>query len=190
MPSHKPLTLVNFAHRYNILLTAAESKRARSHLKQLWGSLQIRNSNQQPTISTQPREEQESGSAERENAAERENEEDEVESYLKSKESRRRSVPQRNEGFEKILDTFLKEPRVEKSKNVLEYWFGKKSSNVVLFELSQIALSVPATQVSVERLFSSLKFVLSPQRSQMSETVLNNVLVVRANKLFNIVYNS
>jgi hypothetical protein len=102
---------------------------------------------------------------------------------LKSKDSVRRRSRQ-DDGIEKIIDAFCKENRVDKDTNVLQYWLGRKSSNPVLFQLSQIVLSVPATQVSVERLFSSLKFILSSQRSQMSEELLNNVLIIRANKLF------
>jgi hypothetical protein len=66
----------------------------------------------------------------------------------------------------------------------LQYWLGRKNSNPVLFQLSQIFLSIPATQVSVEQLFSLLKFILSSKRPQISEELLNNVLIIRENKLF------
>jgi hypothetical protein len=56
---------------------------------------------------------------------------------------------------EKIIDAFCKENRIDKDTNILQYWLGRKSYNPVLFQLSQIVLSIPATQVSVERLFSS-----------------------------------
>lgn len=45
-------------------------------------------------------------------------------------------------------------------------------------------LSVPATQVSVERLFSGLKFILSPLRTNINEHILENQLLVRANRIF------
>ena len=43
-----------------------------------------------------------------------------------------------------------------------------------LFELSNVVFSVPATQVSVERLFSGLKFELSPYRCNITANNLEN----------------
>lgn len=42
-------------------------------------------------------------------------------------------------------------------------------------------LAVPGTQVSVERLFSQLTFILNDRRERITEENLNNVLLVRTN---------
>lgn len=47
-----------------------------------------------------------------------------------------------------------------------------------------VVLSVPATQVSVERLFSGLKFILSSLRTNNNKNILENQLLVRSNKIF------
>lgn len=46
--------------------------------------------------------------------------------------------------------------------------------------LAQVALGVPATQVSVERAFSALKFVLSEQRSRLSASTLDDLLLLKS----------
>jgi len=156
------------------LLTSGEAKRGKSYLKQLWISLQ-KNDNVLTNDSHEDNDDDDR----------QEKEPDDLECLLKSKESVRRRSRQ-DDGIDKIIEAFSKENRIDKETNVLQYWLERKNVNPVLFHLSQIVLSVPATQVSVERLFSSLKFILSPQRSQMSETLLNDILLIRANKLFNI----
>lgn len=50
-----------------------------------------------------------------------------------------------------------------------------------LYELAQVILAVPPKQVSVERLFSGLKFILSPHRSKMNSDVIDNILLIRLN---------
>lgn len=53
-----------------------------------------------------------------------------------------------------------------------------------MYMLSQVLLAVPATQVSVERLFSGLKFILPPTRSNIKNKILEEQLFVRTNRLF------
>jgi hypothetical protein len=54
-----------------------------------------------------------------------------------------------------------------------------------LEELKSVALvlsALPPTQVSVERLFSSLKIVKSDLRNRIGEKLVNSILFLRANK--------
>lgn len=53
-----------------------------------------------------------------------------------------------------------------------------------LYTLSKIVFAVPSTQVSVERLFSGLKFILTPYRSNITSKNLEDQLIVRTNRLF------
>jgi len=59
-----------------------------------------------------------------------------------------------------------------------------EASNPELSQLAKVVFSAPATQVSVERLFSGLKFILSPYRSNIFSKNLENQLLVRTNRLF------
>ena len=47
--------------------------------------------------------------------------------------------------------------------------------------MAQILNAMPVTQVSVKQLFSSMKFVLSDQRSSMTQELLEAILFLHAN---------
>lgn len=67
--------------------------------------------------------------------------------------------------------------------NVLKYWDQKKITHPELSELASMALAVPVTQVSVERLFSSLKFMLDPLRMRLTGSFVDDLLIIRNNTL-------
>ena len=48
-----------------------------------------------------------------------------------------------------LLNSFANEPRLRKNENVLLYWEQFEERKRELYELSQVVLAVPATQVSV-----------------------------------------
>lgn len=120
-----------------------------------------------------------------------EEEVDELEAHLSSKDLERQAEigeqsQRQADVIGSLIDEFLKEPRVKKDENVLVYWESKKLIHPILYFLSQIVLAVPATQVSVERLFSGLKLLLSPQRDKLNEDVLDDLMFIRTNSLFNL----
>lgn len=63
----------------------------------------------------------------------------------------------------------------------INYWEKNKKS--ILYKLSQIVLGVPATQVSVERCISALKFILSDRRASLSEKNLENIYIIKLNDI-------
>lgn len=63
--------------------------------------------------------------------------------------------------------------------NVLQYW--RNNNNNDMKKLAQIALAVPATQVSVERAFSALSLILTKLRSKLSNKTINNILITKLN---------
>lgn len=48
-------------------------------------------------------------------------------------------------------------------------------------ELAQVVLATPATQVSVERSFSALSFILNEKRTSLSPENINSILLVKLN---------
>ncbi|KAE9523319.1 hypothetical protein AGLY_016267 [Aphis glycines] len=87
--------------------------------------------------------------------------------------------------METLLKTYqLDEKRLNHKTNILEFWKTMKKKYPEIYQLSQIVFSVPATQVSVERLFSGLKFILSPYRCNITPIHLEDQLLVRTNRLF------
>lgn len=74
--------------------------------------------------------------------------------------------------------------RLSHKLDILKFWKKMETTHPVLAELSKTVYSVPSTQVSVERLFSGLKFILSPYRTSVSSKNLEDQLLVRTNRLF------
>lgn len=81
-----------------------------------------------------------------------------------------------------ILVDFGSSPRLNISENILNFWQTKKTCLPQLYQLAITVLAVPATQVSVERLFSSLKYILNPHRYNLTSEILQNILIIRSNK--------
>jgi hypothetical protein len=71
--------------------------------------------------------------------------------------------------------------------DILEYWELKRIMFPNLYKVVNTILSVPVTQVSVERLFSALKLILNDQRTSMLDEKLDNVLLIKLN--FDIIDN-
>lgn len=83
------------------------------------------------------------------------------------------------------IDSFDKVSIPPSNENILCYW-DKEDKNKMLAKLAKIVLVVPATQVSVERLFSTLKWVLSEKRNQIDENVLEETLFLISAKKYEI----
>jgi len=62
--------------------------------------------------------------------------------------------------------------------------YGLYDLSMRVYELSTVVFSVPGTQFSVERLFSGLKFILSPYRSITNAHNLEDQLIVQINRKF------
>lgn len=86
-------------------------------------------------------------------------------------------------------DAFVGNTRVNASANVLQFWETHK--NTFSSELGKIANTIhaiPPTQSSIERLFFSLNFIYSDRRYNLSQRLLENILLLHSNvDFFNIV---
>lgn len=79
---------------------------------------------------------------------------------------------------------YIEQKRLSHKSDVLKFWKQMETTYPELSELAKTIFSVPSTQVSVERLFSGLKFILSPYRTSISSKNLEDQLLVRTNRLF------
>lgn len=91
------------------------------------------------------------------------------------------SVSQSAQDVSEFLEPFRRQPQVDRKTNVLQWWETKQKIYPQLYVMAQIVLSLPVTQVSVERLFSGLKFILSDLRYSMKSPILNDLMIVRTN---------
>lgn len=70
--------------------------------------------------------------------------------------------------------------------NILEFWedikLNKKHEFSKIAEIALVMLSVPATQASVERCFSILKFILNHLGTNIDENILTDILLINLNK--------
>lgn len=83
-----------------------------------------------------------------------------------------------------LLKLFLNEKRVDRKVNVVDWWTRNSIEKPLLFEIAKIALAVPPTQVSVERLFSGAKFIMNPQRNRLDADTFRAVMLIRSNNFF------
>ena len=73
------------------------------------------------------------------------------------------------------------ENRLPKNADILVFWEKKKFQYPELYQVAQVLLGVPATQVSVERAFSCLNFVFSERRHNLKDSILEAILLIRLN---------
>lgn len=84
--------------------------------------------------------------------------------------------------LEKEFVTFMRDvKRLDRKEDVLRWWKTRDGFTwPSLSELSDVVLATPASQVSVERLFSNLKFVLSTYRYKVTSEILEAILLIRS----------
>lgn len=91
-------------------------------------------------------------------------------------------TPPTDQTTKQKLENVCNGARLPFDKNVLEYWKSTYISNPELAKLLDVTLSVPSTQVSVERAFSALSTILTKLRCKLSKDTINNILLVKLNK--------
>lgn len=81
-------------------------------------------------------------------------------------------------------DTSLGTSRANSNQSVLQFW--EENKNAYSTELCQVANTIHSTQSSIERLFSALNFIYSDRRYNLSQGLLENILILHSNvDLFN-----
>ncbi|KAF0718472.1 Uncharacterized protein FWK35_00024860 [Aphis craccivora] len=85
------------------------------------------------------------------------------------------------EAISTVLNSFNNVQRISHTTKIIEYWETQKELSPELYQLASVALAVPATQVSVERSFSGLKFIVSDLRASLDPDVLEAIMIIRCN---------
>lgn len=175
--------------RFHFLLTVDQKEKAQNHLKSLYANLvemenQPQSQNDVPFVNQQP-------SSGMENLVQNcDNEEDEVDdlvAYLNEKENEQRGTNSNYyQNFDLEITNFLPERLCDHTINIINYWDIKSQQYPVLSKLAKIVHSVPATQVTVERSFSTLRWILSDLRNRLTTKNLENILMVNLNNEFTI----
>lgn len=82
------------------------------------------------------------------------------------------------------ITAFLNESLLKSTEDIIKYWENNKIKYPALYKLACVVLASPATQVSVERLFSSLKFVVSRYRFNLNRNLIEDIIFIRNNKIY------
>lgn len=164
--------------RYFSCLEEDDVVQAKSWLKDLW----VRISRSKTTENLEEEEENEQS----EEVDDILDDEDELSALIRERDSRRRresSDHQRVQDITNILDSYYIQTPLLKDRTypILKYWEERKFVNPELYELAKIVHAIPATQVSVERLFSSLRFILNRLRSCLSSQMVEDLVVIFSN---------
>lgn len=77
-----------------------------------------------------------------------------------------------------LFDNFDNMEIMPVNTNIFEFWQNK---NQLIEKIAKIVLAVPASQVSVERVFSILKWILSEKRNRIEESLLEEILLIISN---------
>ena len=79
------------------------------------------------------------------------------------------------------LKVYLNEKKMGLKEKVLSFWEKNKTKYKRLYKIAAVYHQIPVTEVSVERLFSHVKFLLNPLRSTLSASLLDDILLLRLN---------
>lgn len=91
---------------------------------------------------------------------------------------------QRKQQLEKDFENYDNMKRAsEANQNYLTYWNSQDHLPELKF-IAPVLITVPVTEVSVERLFSHLNFILSKRRSHLRGELLDAILKLRTNPVF------
>ncbi|CAF4219378.1 unnamed protein product [Rotaria sordida] len=71
--------------------------------------------------------------------------------------------------------------KIDKDMNILIYWKNNKSSYSTLAKIAKRILSIPATNTSVERLFSDSGNTITNRRTRLQTSKVNQLLFIRRN---------
>ncbi|CAH0387123.1 unnamed protein product [Bemisia tabaci] len=166
--------------RYKGLLSKQQKEKAITHLLTTWQTINL--------LEAPVEDSQEIGSAAECAEELPQTSADPLEGFLAQADeaaSSAETTPQNSDEIKRILQNYSTQKRPVDLKNYASpmlYWKAKKADshpNFVLYKLAQVVLSAPATQVSVERLFSGLAFILSPLRASIAPDLLESILLLR-----------
>ncbi|XP_075162572.1 uncharacterized protein LOC142235198 [Haematobia irritans] len=82
-------------------------------------------------------------------------------------------------------------PFMRSDTDVLHFWKEKKHSEPQLYALSKVCFGIPTTEVTFERAFPSLRYIVMENYNQIAVELLENVILVKLNsKTLNEAINS
>lgn len=112
---------------------------------------------------------------------------DEVDKYLSEVEMQVKGAVSLNvgsvsSGIHNELNSFAKIDRRLRSAKIVPFWNSIRHEYPNLYEVAKTVLAIPPTEVSVERNFSHLDFILNKRRNNLTDEALETILLLRLNR--------
>lgn len=106
-----------------------------------------------------------------------------LENMLRSAEyyNENNNLPAPDHRFTLEIEMFQKVPRVPLKTAIHDFWHESRRKFPVLYDLASVMMAVPPTEVSVERNFSKLNFILNRFRSRLTDRELEKILYLSLN---------
>lgn len=82
--------------------------------------------------------------------------------------------------IEHLLDMFCPQP-VKSDENILQYWEENKNNHKEIYKLATVVMAIPPTEVQKERDFSSLNYIFTDLRCQLTEERLEDIMTINLN---------
>lgn len=109
--------------------------------------------------------------------------------YMQSKSKQRQVILENtttNQELIHSIDTFIQKESFEGAVgdnpfSLITFWENKKKEYPILFELAMVIFSIAPTQVTVERMFSAFAHIFNDYRSSLSQSLLENILLICLN---------
>ncbi|KAE8741817.1 hypothetical protein FOCC_FOCC012649 [Frankliniella occidentalis] len=158
--------------RYFTILNEEEIMTAKIHISQLWAKIEKNKNLGSQQISSDS------------NPDGGEDPEDELEAILSAGDGARlqNSLAPSTDIASKLNIYFRSTPRIRDRKiNILKWWEEKKIEFPELYEVAVVVHAIPSTQVSVERLFSALRFVMHHLRGNLSAQMIEDLVLILNN---------
>lgn len=82
------------------------------------------------------------------------------------------------------LNRYQSIPRISPNSDINKYWVNAFQEFPCIASVAFEIISVPVTEVSVERVFSHLNYIMNKHRTRLDEGLLEDILFLRLNKKF------
>lgn len=73
---------------------------------------------------------------------------------------------------------------IDRKTGILDFWKSQKHSSPELYAISLILNSIPPSQATVEQAFSTLNYIFGSLRSNLSDQLLSDIMLIKLNSEF------
>lgn len=84
--------------------------------------------------------------------------------------------------IDSVIEDFWNEKRLDPTDDVMLFWNNNKTTRPELHRLAEVVFAAAPTEVSVERSFSTLDFILTKLRNSLSDSSSQRIILIKLNQ--------